>query len=154
MQPSGSLQTRTAVPRRAEATSPRFFTCWVRNCCGIAPMRKPTKPSPTESPLLFEVDPQPIEETLTALGGIPLVVQAFRSLGLPQSVKEHVGVKERERGYDEATFVESFVVLNAAGGECPEDFKRLRADPIALRTKNDLSVVGREIGRSVIVPAP
>jgi len=92
-------------------------------------MRKPTKPSPTESPLLFEVDPQPIEETLTALGGIPLVVQALRSLGLPPSVQEHVGVKERERGYDEATFVESFVILNAAGGECPEDFKRLRADP-------------------------
>ena len=78
-------------------------------------MRKPTKPSPTESPLLFAIDPQPIEETLTALGGIPLVVQAFRSLGLPQSVQEHVGVKERERGYDEATFVESFVILNAAG---------------------------------------
>ena len=54
---------------------------------------------------------------------------AFRSLGLPQSVQEHVRVKERERGYDEATFVESFVILNAAGGECPEDFKRLRADP-------------------------
>lgn len=92
-------------------------------------MRKPTKPSPSESPLLFDIDPEPIEETLTALGGIPLVVQAFRSLGLPQSVREHVGVKERERGYDEATFVESFVILNAAGGECPEDFKRLRADP-------------------------
>ena len=42
-------------------------------------MRKETKPSPTELPLLFEMDPQPIEETLTALGGIPLVVQAFRS---------------------------------------------------------------------------
>jgi hypothetical protein len=92
-------------------------------------MRKDTKPSPTESPLLFELDPQPIAETLTALGGIPLVVQAFRSLGLPRSVKEHVRVKERERGYDEATFVESFVVLNAAGGECPEDFERLRQDP-------------------------
>jgi len=92
-------------------------------------MRKPTKPSPTESALPFELDPEPTEETLTALGGIPLVVQAFRSLGLPQSVKEHVRVKERERGYDEATFVESFVILNAAGGECPEDFKRLRQDP-------------------------
>jgi hypothetical protein len=92
-------------------------------------MRKLTKPSPTESPLPFELDPEPTEETLTALGGIPLVVQAFRSLGLPQSVKEHVRVKERERGYDEATFVESFVILNAAGGECPEDFKRLRQDP-------------------------
>ncbi len=92
-------------------------------------MRKQTKPSPTESPLLFDIDPEPIEETLTALGGIPLVVQAFRSLGLPQSVQDHVRVKERERGYDEATFVESFVILNAAGGECPEDFKRLREDP-------------------------
>jgi hypothetical protein len=79
-------------------------------------MRKEPKPSPTESPLLFEIDPEPLEETLTALGGIPLVVQAFRSLGLPQSVKDHVRVKERERGYDEATLVEGFVILNATGG--------------------------------------
>jgi hypothetical protein len=92
-------------------------------------MRKDPKPSPTESPLLFDVDPEPLEETLTALGGIPLVVQAFRSLGLPQSVKGHVHLKERERGYDEATSVESFVILNAAGGECVEDFGRLRGDP-------------------------
>ena len=75
----------------------------------MAGMRRMPKPSPTESPLLFEVDPQPLEEALTALGGIPLVVQAFRSLGLPGSVQQHVAVKERERGYDEATFVESFV---------------------------------------------
>ena len=38
-------------------------------------------------------------------------------------------MKERERGYDEATFVESFVILNAAGGEDVEDFERLREDP-------------------------
>jgi hypothetical protein len=86
-------------------------------------MRKEPKPSPTESPLLFDIDPEPLDETLTALGGIPLVAQAFRSLGLPQSVKDHVRVKERERGYDEATLVESFVILHAAGGECPEDLK-------------------------------
>ena len=43
-------------------------------------------------------------------------------------MKDHVRVKERERGYDEATFVESFVILNAAGGEYPEDFKRRRED--------------------------
>src|SRR5271165_716985 len=92
-------------------------------------MRKGEKVSPTESPLLFEMDPEPAPEILTALGGVPLVVQAFRSLGLPTSVKRHVHVKERQRGYDEATFVESFVVLNAAGGECLDDFERLRADP-------------------------
>jgi hypothetical protein len=63
------------------------------------------------------------------LGGVPLVVQAFRSLGLPASVRQQVRVKERERGYDEATMVESFVVLNAVGGECFDDFQRLREDP-------------------------
>ena len=89
---------------------------------------KERRPSPTESPLLFEVDPHPIEETLTAFGGIPLVVQTFRSLGLPQSVRKQVEVRERERGYDEASMVESFVILNAAGGECADDFKRLRED--------------------------
>jgi Transposase DDE domain group 1 len=92
-------------------------------------MHKIEKSSPTESPLLFELDPKPAEEMLTSWGGIPLVVQAFRSLGLPGSVKQHVVVKERQRGYDEATFVESFVLLNAAGGECLDDFEHLRADP-------------------------
>jgi hypothetical protein len=86
--------------------------------------KKTRKPSPTESPLLIE-----IPETLTAMGGVPLVVQTFRSLGLPAKVREHVRVKERERGYDEATMVESFVVLNAVGGECFDDFQRLREDP-------------------------
>jgi hypothetical protein len=92
-------------------------------------MRKQPKRSPTESPLLFEVDPEPLPEMLTALGRIPLVGQAFRSLGVPQSVREQVRVKERQRGYDEATFVESLVVLNAAGGEYVDDFERLRQDP-------------------------
>jgi hypothetical protein len=92
-------------------------------------VKKARRPSPTESPLLIEIDPEPISETLTAMGGVPLVVQAFRSLGLPASVRQHVRVKQRERGYDEATMVESFVILNAVGGECFEDFQRLREDP-------------------------
>ena len=91
--------------------------------------QKTRKPSPTESPLLIEIDPEPIPETLTALGGVPLVVQTFRSLGLPASVRQHVQIKERQRGYDEAEMVESFVILNAVGGECFDDFQRLREDP-------------------------
>jgi hypothetical protein len=91
-------------------------------------MRKIPKASPTASPLPFELDPEPLEETLTARGGIPLVVQAFRSLGLPRSIQEQVRVKERQRGYDEATFVESFVILHAAGGEYVDDFEHLRQD--------------------------
>ena len=78
--------------------------------------------------MLFEIDPQPLGEELTALGGVPLVVRAFRSLGLPAAIQEHVQIKERERGYDEATYVESLVVLNAVGGDCAEDLERLRED--------------------------
>jgi hypothetical protein len=92
-------------------------------------VKKTRKPSSTELPLLIEIDPEPIPEILTALGGVPLLVQTFRSLGLPGRVREQVRVKERERGYDEAEMVESFVVLNAVGGECFDDFQRLREDP-------------------------
>jgi hypothetical protein len=81
------------------------------------------------NPLPFQLDPEPATETLTSYGGVPLVVRAFRSLGLPEAVAQHVRIKQRDRGYDEATFVESFVILNAVGGECLEDFEQLRADP-------------------------
>ena len=91
-------------------------------------MMKTRRRSPTENPLPFQLDPEPATETLTSYGGVPLVVQAFRSLGLPQAIQQHVRIKERERGYDEATFIESFVILNAVGGECLEDFEQLRAD--------------------------
>ena len=91
-------------------------------------MRKPEKPSPTESDFLFEIDPIPAPETLTSWGGVPLLVRAFRSLDLPRSVERNVRVKQRQRGYDEASVIESFVILNAVGGECLEDFDRLRED--------------------------
>src|SRR5215469_10638656 len=74
------------------------------------------------------IDPEPLQESLTAWGGVGLAVQAFRSLGLPASIGCHVPIKQRDRGYDEATMVESFVVLNALGGECLEDFTHLRED--------------------------
>jgi hypothetical protein len=44
-----------------------------------------------------------------------------------QSKKQYVAVDERERGYDEATFVESLMILKAAGGECMDDLAYLRS---------------------------
>jgi hypothetical protein len=43
-------------------------------------------------------------------------------------VRQQVRVRERERGYDEATMVERFVLLNAVGGECFDDFPRSQED--------------------------
>src|SRR6266404_7513446 len=91
-------------------------------------MKKPPRKSPTEEPLLFTIDPEPAKESLTSYGGMPLVVKAFRALGVGESVKRNVKVKERGRGFDEATMVESFVILNASGGEYIDDFDHLRED--------------------------
>lgn len=86
------------------------------------------KPSPAEGELLFQLDPEPLEECVTAYGGIPLLLQAVRSLDVPGRVKQHLRIKQRQRGLDEAGYVESFLVLNALGGDCLEDFDRLRED--------------------------
>jgi len=57
-----------------------------------------------------------------------LLVQTFRTLKAPESVKRNLGIKQRQRGFDEATYVESFVILNAAGGECLDDLEVLKQD--------------------------
>ncbi len=86
------------------------------------------KPSPAAGEFLFELDPEPLEEDVTAYAGIPLFVQAMRSLDVPGSVKHHLHVKQRQRGLDEASYIESFLVMNTLGGNCLEDFDRLRED--------------------------
>src|SRR5438105_2694274 len=91
-------------------------------------LRKTPKASPAEADFLFEIDPEPAEESLTSYGGAPLLIRTMRSLEVPQSVGRHLKIKQRQRGYDEATFVESFVVLNGVGGDCLDDFEHLRAD--------------------------
>jgi len=73
-----------------------------------------------------------IEDTskvlLTSFGGLPLVMEAFRALGLPQAVKTHLPLLQRPGKYREADYVESFVSVFAAGGDCVDDFEILRQD--------------------------
>lgn len=89
---------------------------------------KKSSPSPAEGEFLFEIDETPLEETLTSFGGLPLLLRTARSLGVTASVKRNVRVKQRRRGLDEAAYVESFLALNALGGECLDDFAVLRED--------------------------
>jgi hypothetical protein len=94
----------------------------------VMSLPKRSKRSPAEGELPFDYDWQPSEEVLTAYAGVPLFVRAARSFGVPESVSRNLSFKQRQRGFDEATYVESFLVLNALGGDCLEDFDRLRED--------------------------
>ena len=109
-----------------------------RGCLGTSPngceiavvftMRRKREQSPAEGEFLVEIDPEPLDECVTAWGGLPLFVRTIRSLDVPGSVKRNLHLKQRRRGPDEPSYVESFLVLNAGGGECLEDFAHLRED--------------------------
>lgn len=105
-------------------------------------VRKEKNPSPTDLAMAFEIDPEPASGTWTARAGIALVVEMFRALGLSGSVRANVKTKQRQRGFDEGTMVESFVILNAAGGECIDDFDYLRED------KGLAELIGHELPSS------
>src|SRR5438094_6202772 len=56
-------------------------------------------------------------EALTSFGGLPLVVETCEALGLAGLVNRHVQIKQRERGYSEADYVQRRIALIADGGE-------------------------------------
>jgi len=81
-------------------------------------------------PLLLpiDIDPEPVDEKLTAWGGAALLVQAIRSMDVPGSTARHIQIKQRQRGLTEAEYVESLIVLQALGGDCVDDLNCLRED--------------------------
>jgi len=91
-------------------------------------MRRKQHQSPAAGEFLFEIDPEPLDECVTSWGGLPLFVRTVRSLGIPGSVERNLHMKQRRRGPDEPSYVESFLVLNAVGGECLDDFACLKED--------------------------
>ena len=81
-----------------------------------------------EGLLPFKLIEQDNGEALTSYGGLPLVMETCKALGLAGLVKRYVRIKQRNRGYTESKYVESVIALMAAGGDCLEDIERLRSD--------------------------
>jgi hypothetical protein len=81
----------------------------------------------------FVFDPRPLKEPSTAHAGLLAHSRVFRSLDIPQLVKEHVHIRKRERGFPESQMIESIVLLQTLGGECPEDIALLADDECLAR---------------------
>src|SRR5271157_269116 len=77
----------------------------------------------------FVLDERPLYEATSPHAGALSISRAFRALGLPQSIGANLTLRKRQRGFSEAQFIESISLLQAVGGECPEDMHLLAGDP-------------------------
>ena len=70
-----------------------------------------------ETRLPFELDVKPEAGRLTAYGGVPLLIEAFRVSGAAAVLDQRVVIKRRKRGLPASELVEGLFALWAAGGE-------------------------------------
>src|ERR1035441_7102376 len=83
---------------------------------------------PTQYKSPFEIDARPLDEMSSPHAGLLATSRAFRSLAVPGLIDAHLQIKQRQRGFDEAQYIESVVLLQTAGGDCPEDMPLLGGD--------------------------
>lgn len=76
----------------------------------------------------FVLDPRPLEDATSPHAGLLAVSRAFRSLGLPALIQANLPLRKRQRGHDEGQMIESALLLQIVGGECPEDMGLLADD--------------------------
>jgi hypothetical protein len=76
----------------------------------------------------FLLDTRPLPEASSSHAGALATSRAFRSLGFPALIDAHLKLYARRRGFSEAQMIESAVVLQTIGGDCPEDIALLAGD--------------------------
>ena len=83
---------------------------------------------PTQHKSPFQIDARPLEEMSSPHAGLLATSRAYRSLKIPDLISVHLKLKERQRGCSDAEYIETLVLLQTAGGECPEDIQLLAGD--------------------------
>jgi hypothetical protein len=83
---------------------------------------------PTQHKSPFEIDPRPLDEMASPHAGLLATSRALRSLKIPDLVAANLKLKKRQRGCSDAQYIESLVLLQTAGGDCPEDMSLLAGD--------------------------
>ena len=76
----------------------------------------------------FVLDPRPLEEATSPHAGLLALSRVYRSLQVPALVAANLHLRQRQRGHPEDQMIESVVLLQGVGGECPEDMSLLAGD--------------------------
>src|SRR5258708_5732088 len=83
---------------------------------------------PTQHKSPFEIDSKPLQEMSSPHAGLLATSRALRSLKLPDLINANLKLKERKRGCNDAEYIETLVLLQTLGGDCPEDIQLLAGD--------------------------
>jgi len=83
---------------------------------------------PTQRKSPFEIDPRPLDEMASPHAGLLATSRALRSLRIPDLVAANLQLKKRDRGCSDGQYLESLILLQTAGGDCPEDMSLLAGD--------------------------
>jgi hypothetical protein len=81
----------------------------------------------------FALDLRPLEEMGSAHAGLLSTSRALRSLHLGGLVAANLALKNRQRGFSEGQMVESLILLQTLGGDCPDDISMLAEDTCLVR---------------------
>ncbi len=83
---------------------------------------------PTQHKSPFEIDPRPLDEMASPHAGLLTTSRALRSLKIPDLVAANLNLKQRDRGCSDGQYIESIVLLQTVGGDCPEDMSLIAGD--------------------------
>jgi hypothetical protein len=76
----------------------------------------------------FVLDERLLHEATSSHAGLLGLSRVFRSLGLPDLIAANLSLRKRQSGFSEGQLIESICLLQALGGECPEDMHLLAGD--------------------------
>lgn len=83
---------------------------------------------PLQAKTPFQLNPEPLDEMSSPRAGLLAASRTLRSLRVSVLADLNLQFKTRQRGYTEGQSVESLLLLQIAGGDCPEDLVLLEND--------------------------
>jgi hypothetical protein len=80
----------------------------------------------TQGILPFKYEEEKKESGLTSLSGLPVYLDLATVMGIGESIKRHLHIKQR--GWTDEQTIMSLIMLNLAGGNRVDDLQRLKSD--------------------------
>ena len=78
--------------------------------------------------LPFKYEEEKNDTGMTALAGLPVYLDLAHVIGLSDSIRRYMHVKESAQGWTDEQVILSLILLNLAGGDCVDDLRNLEGD--------------------------